>query len=105
MGFKEEELGGKWGNEFLISWHLGKGGASRLISQNGNQAFLDPWNIYLSRCTGVRGESLSCHCAFSGWQVPSISQANYPGPLGPHSEQACRPRQTAPPELVLRAGE
>lgn len=42
MGFKEEKRGGKGGNGVLISWDLGKGRASRLISQNENQVFLDP---------------------------------------------------------------
>lgn len=37
VGFKEEELGGKWGNDFWISWDHGKGDASGLISQNGNK--------------------------------------------------------------------
>lgn len=101
VGFKEEKPSGKGGNGVLISWDLGKGRASRLISQNGNPNFprsLEHLPPTRDRCPGIReGQSLSSHCASSGWQVPSISQTNSPDPRGPPCEQACRPRQTATP--------
>lgn len=92
-------------------WQRGKRSADFLGSWEGKGLTLDEpkWKPSFprslehlppthDRCHGIReGQSLSSNCASSVWQVPSISQTNYPDPRSPPCEQACRPRQTATP--------
>lgn len=91
MGFRVKELGGQVGGRFLISWDLGNGGSSGLISQTGSQhALLDPQascsppspglghlppTCEWLQCFQGERQSLSSHCVPIGWQVPNTSQA------------------------------
>lgn len=120
VGFRVKALGGQVGGRFLISWDLGNGGSSGLISQTGSQhALLDPQASSSPPSPGLG--HLPPRCEWLQWlqgkdshlavtlcllggrcQIPA---RQLPRLWRPPGERACGHRLTPLLELVLGAGK